>query len=130
MKTTNKNNFKEFVEGVHMKYKPILGLQLWEHTIEICDEDNTADDTTIADIGQMQSYLRYKITFYKIAKRLFEDDKEKLERIIIHELCHVLTEPLYVIARTHCPPAEDCHVEKERERLTEILSKFVYAKTK
>lgn len=124
MKKKKDIKMEDFIKEKHDEYKKKLGLVLWTHELLICDEE--AKKGVAAEISQQQSYLSYVITFYPSFKKEFDKkDYAWCERVIVHELCHVMTEPLYDIAINHCPPAENSHVKRERERLTEILSKFV-----
>lgn len=80
------NQVKRIVE----KWKPILGLDHWEFNYSY----TKAFTGEAANIVTTSSYLRSHITIFE---ELFKP-YNPLEKIIVHEMCHVLTEPSYSIA--------------------------------
>lgn len=126
-----KQTIEDFLKEKHKKYQNELGLNLWRHEIRISGtprpKTDCLSDNVAAEIQQQTSYLSYVITFYPTFVEMYDrGEYEECEMVLVHEMCHVLTEPIFDIAVEHCPPAENRALFRERERLTEILSKFVY----
>jgi hypothetical protein len=129
MKKQNKLTAKDFILEIHDKYRAILGLNLWGYKIDLSKVAKHTDDrngTTLAEISQNRSYLKYTITIYPELIKMYDDKKnDEVKLAIVHELCHILTEPLYDIAINSCPPGVNFETEREREKLTETLAKFI-----
>jgi hypothetical protein len=98
-------------------YLPILGLDLHEITVEKNNKD--------------YSYLAIKCSYPYLDPVLYYTDKAienwqkgnlKKDRIL-HELCHIITDPLYSKSRLRF--VSDTEIEDERERLTDIIAAII-----
>ncbi len=68
------------------KWQEKLLLQQWQIGIKFQDEHDH-DVCVAADVTCNLSYIRATITFYNT---LFDDTIEEQERVVVHELCHIL----------------------------------------
>lgn len=71
------------------KWRPILGLESWEFIYVYSTDYNGA----AAEIVTLPQYLRSTLTIYE---ELFKP-YNPVEKILVHEMCHVITEPLYSV---------------------------------
>ncbi len=116
-----RNTAHEFIQSVIDKYKPIL--QLTDTDFNIVKTDET-------EFAACKLVYPYKITEIQYSSR-FErayDKKEKkdsyFERVIIHEMVHQLTDPLYVKSTRRFIVQED--IEDERELLTDKIASIIH----
>jgi len=119
MKT--KKDFINWIKDQIKFYSPILGIDL--HRIDV-EEKQT---TTYLEIGCTYPYLDSTIYF---CNKSFEDFKSgKLTRDrILHELCHIITDPLYCKCNQRYVSKDE--VLDERERLTDALAVIIRRFTK
>jgi len=101
----------------HIKYyKPFLGIDLQEIKIKYDSEVN------YLSIGLSYPYLNPTIYF---GEKAFEDFKNNkiTKQTVLHELCHILTDPLYVKATQRYVSTDE--IEAERERLTDTIGNII-----
>jgi len=117
-----KKKSKSDLDKIIKKYSTKLNLSDWDITLILSKE---IDDGK-GNIGTCRSSHTYKwaiITIYKDAFRPIEN----IEEIICHELCHCLTDPLYVycmeLLNGKLRTPQD--IEDQREILTEWIAKVV-----
>lgn len=110
---------KDFIAWVHTQvkyYAPILGLEL--HRVDI----EYDDDTDFLRIGCTYPYLDPTIWFSEKAFAKWSAGKMNKDRIL-HELCHILTDPLYCKAlERHVSVTE---IKDEREKLTDTIAAII-----
>lgn len=117
---------EDYIESLIIKYKKILKLQDWtiEYTFcngEVPDDEETHTTAIInTDISYYKAYLQLKPFFLK---KFRTDGKSSAIDGIKHELCHILTEPLYELACTSFKSIKE--LERAREQLTEKISKLI-----
>jgi hypothetical protein len=99
----------------------VLNLQDWEISVEYVDKPNEEN----ADVGMDNtvdiSYLRSTIKCYPIMENM---DEEYTRNVLCHELCHIITEPMYSMCRANVNPHLYCFVEEQREQETERISRI------
>lgn len=108
--------FKAWIEKIIKFYSPILGISLHRILIEF---------------DAKQAYLAITCTYpyldptIKYSEKAFKDwSKGKLEKDrILHELIHILTDPLYNKALGRFVSKDE--IEDEREKLTDTLSAII-----
>ena len=116
--TKTKKQFVKYLEGLVKKYRKILRLDLSDITIE--------EDPKIEYISIGVNYP-YKNSIIYFNDKSFGDYKtgkvKDFTSYIIHELCHIYTEPLYIKALHRFTGREE--MENERERLTESICQLI-----
>ena len=111
--------FCKWVFDIFDKYKRILYV---EHFIFSMVQDTSVE---YAAMSLGYPYLSAKFRFNtKVVTDWQNGYKPHVERVIVHELCHVLTDPLYCKAISRFIDKES--VEDERERLTDHFTNVVY----
>jgi hypothetical protein len=109
---------KTEVKNLVKKYKKILGLDIYDLTIE----EGVQDDGALAECVFRYPYLDNTIRINVLSYR--KENKEKREKVIIHELCHVITDPLYSKANSRYVSKDE--ILDEREKLTDCIANIVY----
>jgi hypothetical protein len=99
------------------KYKKILLLDNFTFKLR----DKTENENAYAECVNCYPYLNARINYNQ---KLIEEDKyNKLEEIVVHELCHLITDPLYNKAVSRF--SAKAEIEDERERLTDYICNIV-----
>ncbi len=116
--------FKQFVRKLTCYLKSEMYLHEW--TIDVLYmEDDYENRAGAIDIGQ--SYFEAKIKIYPLLYRLWKEGKhEEVARVITHELCHTLTEPLYYIAEKNVSEKEYTYVNHIREQQTQRIANILF----
>lgn len=114
-----KETFEDWIAGIIREYQPILGLG--GHKIQY----NISDNYNYLACEFVYPYTTTTI-FYnqKVKDDWKECDRLEIERRIVHEMCHVLTDPLYAKAVSRWCSKDE--VEDERERLTDLIATVVW----
>lgn len=116
MKKKTHKEFKKWIKESIDMYVPILGLQLNEILIE------HGKETNYLEIECNYPYIDSNIKYSEKAFENWEKGEMKRHRIL-HELCHIITDPLYVKAIERYVTKID--INDERERLTDIMSAII-----
>ena len=92
-----------------------------EYQMTIAHAETPKEDgpSCAAEIRIDTVYLNFTITIYPTGKEAFEESHKAFFRIMAHEICHLLTEPLYLWACTNNLPSDKEHMEEVRERQTQ-----------
>ena len=109
---------KQFIEWIEKQikfYSPILGIELQRVKVE--KWENSVDK----DYLSIKCVYPYADPDIRYAPKVFDDWKNgKMEKDrILHELCHIITDPLYVKANQR--DSSETEILDERERLTDII---------
>jgi hypothetical protein len=99
----------------------LLNLQDWE--IEVIYETENCNDNSTVGMDNTISipYLRSTIRCYPI----MEDHTDNYIRdVLCHELCHIITEPMYSMCNANVNPHLQPFVEEMREQETERISRI------
>lgn len=115
MKDTEQD-FKKWILAQVAHYSPTLGLSL--HRIAVVK--NTGDEYLC--ITCTYPYLDPTIKYSTRAYGDWKDGKLTKDRIL-HELCHVLTDPLYVKATERYTTKNE--ISDEREKLTDTIAAII-----
>lgn len=116
MKKKTHKEFKKWIKESIDMYVPILGLQLNEILIEYDKETN------YLEIECNYPYIDSNIKYSEKAFEKWKKGEMKRHRIL-HELCHIITDPLYIKAIERYVTKID--INDERERLTDIISAII-----
>lgn len=112
----NKKQFEKWIRKNIKKYTPILSIDLHEITIENKDNDS------YLSIKCTYPYLDPTIYYSEESFNDWKKGKIKDDRIL-HELCHILTDPLYFKAISRYISKDE--ITDERERLTDTISAII-----
>jgi len=110
----------KFIMKLVEKYIPILCLERFEILVKSATEKEMSYHNN-AEMTCAYPYLGYDLKY--CAKNLLGLTKKEIEGVIAHELCHCLTDPLYVKATHRYVTSEE--LTDERERLTDNISQIV-----
>lgn len=119
MASKNKKTIKQFerwIEKTAKEYLSLVGLSLMD--VEVLRDEGIKDPDTMR-ISCRYPYCDYCVISYK--KESFEDWKDGMldKWVIVHEICHLLTDPLYCKALKRY--IGETEIEDERERLTDTI---------
>ena len=94
-----------------------------EYNAEIVISKTPKEDSPdcAAEIRIDEVYLNFTITVYPKGKAAFERSQREFFLLMAHEICHLLTEPLYLWACSDNRPSEKDRVEEVRERQTQRI---------
>ena len=112
MKKTKKQ-FITWIKEQVKYYKPFLGLKLERIKVR---EDSSIE---YMSINSSYPYIDTTIKFNEYALKDFQDGKIGKD-VILHELLHILTDPLYLKATRRYVSVDE--IDDEREKLTDTLS--------
>lgn len=116
-----KETFKQYVRRVFTEIKRYMYLHEYSYSIVWSTEDK--GNGALADILVDNKYLNFRVTIYPSLEKYFDEGNYiGVTETLLHELCHVYTEPMYDVAITHCPPALDDQVEFIREQGTQRIT--------
>ena len=121
--------FQDYVRRVLKEVKRHMYLHEWTYSIIWAKEDKQMgkDIFTHAEISTNVSYLRFDVTIYPALERKFNSGNyDDVAETLTHELCHVLTEPLYIMAYDLCAPALNDHLNVVREQQTRRTCNAIY----
>lgn len=113
----NKQTEKE-IWRIIKKYTPILFLQ--QYDIEV--EYGTKNETSLCECTCAYPYFNNGIKYSNALVALVKQHKS-IEKFVVHELCHPITDPLYCKATTLFVSKNE--IEDERERLTDLICNIV-----
>lgn len=137
MKKDNKDlQFRKYISTMTSDIRTMLFHGEYEMNIEYIADDkkrnswNESRFNTYADIDIDFRYLRFTIAIYPIIKKLYEEKQGwQILNIITHEMCHLLTEPLYyfaipIISNTTQETLEEVR-ERQTQRIANVIVRFV-----
>lgn len=114
----HKKEFEDFAYSVIRQYTPILFLQ--KHTFKLIFKEDMKD--AIMSCKFRYPYLDAHIGYTEKAVTDFKKG-ENMIPVIIHEMVHVITDPLYGKATSRYVGHSE--IEDERENLTDLISMIV-----
>lgn len=124
MKTTNKEHqFKRLIEDLFKKYAPILFIDKYHLASRMVEKD---EGYYLASRFNYP-YLDITIIYSQDAIDDMSKDLAKVKRQIVHEFCHVITDPFYSVCVGYSTKEQ---IENERERMVDHISQIVYKNIK
>jgi len=95
--------------------------------IYLADEKDRNDRfVTYAEMEIDFRYLSFKLNIYPIMRKLYNEKKGwQLANTITHEMCHLLTEPLYTFAIPVINNTNQETLEEVRERQTQRIANVI-----
>ena len=114
----DKIRFEKYLMGIINKYSPILLLQ--RHTFEI--EKGTENLKATMECVCNYPYLNATIKYSDKAVKEWKEGKDIIP-YIVHEMCHLHTDPLYCKAINRYVSKDE--ILDERENLTDLICNIV-----
>lgn len=116
--------FKKWVCQQIEAIQDYLHLQDWRIGLSFDDTDEAEGNiATVAFIEVSTDYFKAHITFRPFAERLFRDKEyETLHQCIVHEVCHIWTDPLLQLAKKSASPNTVGFVTTANEQLTQRIT--------
>jgi hypothetical protein len=121
--------YKDWVRAVVPKLREYFYLEAWHIDLVWEDDDEVIDGRsgTVMHISINGDYLQAVLHMMPAARTMFDDaDIEKLAFCLVHEFSHILTEPLYDIARGAVPAASSDFLQTIREQQTQRIALAVF----
>lgn len=123
--------FREYIKTASGELQKLFYVTDWDITLDFQEEVETSEHggakgTACAEIMIDDTYHNCRIYAYKGLYDLFvEGDLEGVEKYLIHEFAHILTEPLSNIIEMYAPIQLKEHnlaiVERQTERIKNII---------
>lgn len=111
----NEKKYKKWIEEIFHKYKSILFIEKYHLKLEKNNENYLACKFNFP-------YLDAVILYSDESIKHWREDKKNAERRIIHEFCHIITDPFYATVMGF--PSKK-QIEDARERLTDHIAQIV-----
>lgn len=109
------------------EYLVILRLDNWKVITYFLNKGVDIDEEgqrCAAEIKTNTTYLQSDLTLYNTSLEIWRDiGIESFKKVLKHELCHILTEELYLCGYNRF--IEEREVNHAREKLTEHISKLI-----
>lgn len=119
MKKKNKEQeLKDFIQMMFDKYAPILFIDKYHLTSRL----STKEEGYYLASRFNYPYLDITIIYSGDAIENLQKDPMKLKRQIIHEFCHVITDPFYSVCMGYSTKEQ---IENERERMVDHISQII-----
>ena len=117
MKKTEEH-FREYLMIIIRKWVKVLSLTHYRLVIE----EQKEEEKSIFSFQFAYPYLDARVKYSKDAFKRWQGGDD-LEFLVVHELCHAITDPLYAKATERW--ASKTEIEDERERLTDRICNLV-----
>lgn len=108
--------YEKWIKQMYEKYKSILFIEKYHFRV------GKGKETEYLESEFNYPYLDAKILWSEKSLKDWQKNKEDAERRIIHEFCHIITDPFYATVLKF-PTRQD--IEYERERLTDHIAQIV-----
>lgn len=108
--------FHKWVYQMYDKYKSVLFIEKYHLQVE----KDKKDRYMASEFNY--PYLDAKILYSEEALKDWKENKKDAERRLIHEFCHIITDPFYAIV---CNWPTKVQIENERERLNDHIAQIV-----
>lgn len=103
----------------HGEYKAVYFFE--DQTEQVGDRERSAE------ISTDPVYLNFSVTIFGSVYRDWKDKRYKrILRTLVHEICHILTEPLYRFPLDYISEVDNKYLMKVRERQTERIANIAY----
>jgi len=112
---------KTEIKNLILKHQKKLRLDLWNITFDFSETEGNGRQA--CEILITQAYYQAHITIYPWGLK----NMNEMDHMIKHELCHIITEPLYYfcIDLLNSKLRTFDQIEHERERMTEHIARII-----
>lgn len=122
MKKNNKKkieNYKKWIDRVLVMLRNKFFVKEYEWSVGY-EKDR---DGIGAQIKIDTKYLNYDVTIFKCVEEMYKKGKyQQCFNILVHEMCHIYTEPLYIIAIDAVTNSSKDFLELVREQQTQRIA--------
>jgi hypothetical protein len=117
-------SYEKWVESIITQLSGVLNLHEWRIGIEFDVEDEMEGCVGFANIDSR--YLTAYIHFTPFARELWKDNRMVvLQEAIVHEVCHLLLNPLHGFAKQAASPQTESQLTDILEQTTQRLTRIV-----
>lgn len=115
--------FKNWCDRVLVMLRAEMYLKEWEWKLGfVKDDEEKNGSTTGASITIDVKYLNYSITIFPVVEKMYKEGKYmNCFEVLVHELSHIYTEPLYEFAIDAVSNMTKDHLERIREQQTQRI---------
>ena len=130
MKKPKKYDYREYIK----KLTQYLRTEIFhgEYRFTVFYEDNPKDDREdaericSAEITIDPMYLNFNLYIYPIIETWWKDKKyTAIGQTLVHEVCHILTQPLYNLALGDAAPSQKDPFKEVNERQTQRIANVI-----
>ena len=115
--------FETYMVKIVGELKKVLGLVEYAGTINFPENDSGG---TAMDINVDVKYLRFSVQVYPVCRGDYKLKRyDDLLEYMTHELCHIITEPLYDKAVRGIATCQQDDLEVDREQATQRICNIV-----
>jgi len=119
-------SYKSWVRNLVANVSAELNLQGWR--IDLCWEKDYPDgnDSVVAHVEVMSDYYKASIHFTPYAEEIWKEGRvEVLGECIVHELVHILVDPVYQIAKKSSSEVTFPYLTSMNEQTTQRITRIV-----
>jgi hypothetical protein len=128
-----KKSYWEFTNDIVKYLKTHFYLHAWHiHVVQMKDAKDKSNlecyngEDVLAGMASDSNYLESTLRLYPLAKKMYKDGRySEFGVVLVHEFCHILTDPLYKIAIDAVSNREGPNLEHVRENTTQLISVIV-----
>ena len=127
MKAAERKVFRAWVAKTIRALRTYMYLDNWR-VVQIWESEPSKDEpNTAAHIDTDTRYFQAVLYLMPCLEEIYkEDGKPRVAEILTHELCHLITEPLYEMACDQSAPALRKHLNTVREQTTQMMAICVF----
>ena len=127
-------SFKKSVEDISVALRNMFYVNIYKLYFVWCLDETKAgaigqDQHVAAEVQIDDVYLTITLTLYKTLLDYYLVAPGMLFDTILHEFCHVFTDPQYYLAHKFMPDDLQEHHHRVRERQTETIKKVLLGTT-
>lgn len=115
--------YKKFVDKTITQWQKILHLTIYDIVVHYAEKD--ADSDAESSILINQKYYTATITLYPIHLDIWKNGLPEARKIIVHELTHILVDPLWEFAADRTLKKDVDEFTKIGEQLTETFARIL-----
>lgn len=124
-------SFREHIQSLLERLLAVIGHQEYKYTI-VWQTNDCSDDTetteTHADITPHTDYLRFRLNIYPCLFNAWSNGRKRyVGEIILHEVCHLLTHPMFQWATVDSCPSQNPIISGVNEQQTQRTANAIQA---
>lgn len=117
--------YKTYVRHLVANLKQYFFLNDWKIILEYPEADEPGHEDSIACVYVDSQYLNVIMSIFPMAEDVFEKDVTEFAEYIVHEMCHVLHDPVYKFAKdaatNHTQPLLLFRLEQQTQRTARVI---------